>query len=73
LKPGEYHLKLDGTQVVLTDQESNRIDATAAVETGDHKFTGTAIVVSKADGTNRILSIELGGSTSRVVFESVGQ
>lgn len=70
LKPGEYHLKLDGTQVLLIDKYGKQIDTTATVETGDRKFSGTAILSSNADGSNRILSIELGGSKNKVVFES---
>jgi hypothetical protein len=72
LKPGEYHVKLAGSQVVLTDQAGNQIDATPKVETADHKFDHTAVIYSTADGTNRILSVELGGSSNRVVFESGG-
>jgi hypothetical protein len=73
LKPGEYHLKLDGTQVVLTDKYGNRIDTTATVENSGRRFPDTVVFGSKADGANRILSIELGGSKSKVVFESTGQ
>ena len=69
LKAGEYRLKLDGTQVVLIDKAGNQIDTTAKVETAEHKFDQTSISISKADGANRIISIQLGGSTNRVVFE----
>ena len=69
LKPGEYKLKLDGTQVVLIDNGGKQIDTTAKVETADRKFNQTSISISTADGSNRIISIELGGSTNRVVFE----
>jgi hypothetical protein len=69
LKAGEYRLKLDGTQVVLIDKAGKQIDTTAKVETAEHKFDQTSISISKADGANRIISIQLGGSTNRVVFE----
>ena len=69
LKPGEYRIKLDGAQVVLLDNAGKRIDTTAKIETAEHKFDQTSISVSKADGTNRIISIQLGGSTNRLVFE----
>ena len=69
LKPGEYHLKLDGSQVVLIDKNGNQIETTGTVETAERKFEGTAIATSKADGTNRILSIKLGGSRNSVVFQ----
>ena len=69
LKPGEYHIKLDGAQVVLTDHSGLRIDATAKVETAERKFTDTAVDASKDGDTDRILFIELGGSSNRVVFQ----
>ena len=69
LKPGEYSLKLDGSQVVLMDRDGRRIDTTAKVESADRKFDQTAISSSKADGTNRIEAIQLGGSKYRVVFQ----
>ena len=72
VKPGEYHLRLDGSQVVLIDQAGNQIDTTAKVETADHKFNQTSVTRSTADGANRILSVQLGGSSNRVVFESGG-
>jgi hypothetical protein len=69
LMPGEYHLKLDGSQALLMDATGHRIDAAAQVQTTDHKFDQTAVSTSKADGKNRIESIELGGSKIKVVFE----
>jgi hypothetical protein len=69
LKPGEYSLKLEGPQVLLMDGNGHRIDATAKVETTDNKFDQTKVSSSTVDGTNRIRSIELGGSKTKVVFE----
>jgi hypothetical protein len=69
LKPGEYSLKVDGSQVVLMDKTGRRIEATAKIETAERKFDQTAVSISKAEGTNRILWIALGGSKNRVVFE----
>lgn len=70
LKPGEYHLKLDGSQVVLIDRDGNQIETTATVETAERKFEAIAVGITKADGTNRILFIQLGGSKNKVVFQS---
>ncbi len=68
LSPGEYHLKLDGSQVVLIDKNGSQIETTATVETAERKFETPAIATRKADGTNRIMSIQLGGSRNKVVF-----
>ena len=69
LKPGEYRLKMDGSQIVLMDQTRHQIDITARLETSDHKFSQTSIKTSNEDGKARIMSIELGHTTSTVVFE----
>ncbi len=69
LKAGEYKLKVDGTQVLLIDNTGKQIDATAKVETAERKFDQTSISFSRADGGNRLISIQLGGTANRVVFE----
>jgi hypothetical protein len=69
LKAGEYSLKVDGEQVVLTDNGGHRIDVTAKIEAADQKFDKTAICISSADGAKRIEWIHLGGSKMRVVFQ----
>lgn len=69
LKPGEYSLKLDGTQVVLKDNAGHRMDVAATLEPAGRKFNETAVFITQADGTNRIEWIQLGGSNTRVMFE----
>jgi len=69
LKPGEYTVKVEGEQVVVSDRSGNRIDITATLETADRKFEHTAITTIDADGAKRIVSIEFGGTKCKVVFE----
>jgi hypothetical protein len=69
LKAGDYRLKLDGTQVVLTDKDGKVIDTNAKLETAEHKFDQTAILSRDSDGSHRIVSIQLGGTSYSVVFE----
>jgi hypothetical protein len=69
LKPGEYKLKVDGSQAVLMDNAGHRIDVSVKIEAADQKFNQTSVSISKAVGTNRIQSIQLGGSNSRVGFQ----
>lgn len=69
LKPGQYTLKLDGPKVVLIDSKGKSIETTAKIETADRKFDQTAISITKSDGANRLQSISLAGSKSKVVFE----
>jgi hypothetical protein len=69
LKPGQYTLKLDGSKVVLLDNRGKAVETTAKVETAGRKFDQTAVVISKQDGANRLQSVALAGSKSKVVFE----
>jgi len=69
LKPGAYHLKVNGTNVILQDSKGHQVDTTAKLEPASHKYDWTAVATSTAGGTERIESIELGGSRTKVVFQ----
>ena len=69
LKPGDYNIKVDGEQVTVTDKSGNRIDTTAKLETADSKFEHTAVTTTGGYGPKKILSIEIGGTKCKLVFE----
>ena len=69
LRPDAYTLKIEGSQVILTNRAGHQLAVNATVEPAARKFSDTAVWTSRADGANRIQSIELGGSRSRVVFQ----
>lgn len=69
LKPGDYKLKLDGSQAVLMDRKGHTIETATKVETVDHKFNQTSIATSTQNGANKIESIELVGSKTKVLFQ----
>ncbi len=69
LAPGQYTLKLEGSQVVLLDRNGKKIEASAKVEPADKKYDYTAVFLSKEDGKNKIQWITLAGSKNKVVFE----
>jgi hypothetical protein len=69
LKPGQYRLRLDGSQVVLLDKTGHQIDTAARVEESEGKFDQTSVTTTRVDGTVRIESVELGGSHTKVVFQ----
>jgi hypothetical protein len=70
LKPGDYTVKVDGDQVVVTDKGGNRIETAAKLETADRKFEHTSITTIDGDGAKRIVSIEFGGSKYKIVFDA---
>jgi hypothetical protein len=69
LKPGEYRIEVEGSSVVLKDDEGHQIDANASLETVDQKYDQTSVVTSTADGANRLEYIELGGTKDKIEFK----
>jgi len=69
LKPGEYEVKLQGSQVVLTDEAHGKsITVPVTVEQNAKKFDDTQVETTTKNGTDNIHSISLGGSTTRIVL-----
>lgn len=69
LKPGEYTVKVDGSQIALTDHMRRRIETPATLEAGDRKFTETSLIMSTDNGEQRIVLIQLGNTTNKIVFQ----
>jgi hypothetical protein len=69
LTPGEYKVKVDGTNAVFTNNSSFKSVSTAVkVETSEKKFKDTAVdSVSSASGQT-VQSITIGGTTTKLEF-----
>jgi len=69
LKPGEYKLKVEGTQAVFTDVESSKSwTAPVKVENGARKFDQTVVESSTQGDMAHIHTIDLGGSNTKLEF-----
>jgi hypothetical protein len=69
LKPGEYKLKVDGSQAVITDQQNAKsVTVPVKVENSDKKFDYTTVESSKQGGMDSIQAIDLGGSNTRLTL-----
>lgn len=69
LKPGQYRLKIDGTNAVFTEVNSAKAFTTVVkVQTSEKKFEQTRVGTTKDNGTDVIKDIELGGSKTKVEF-----
>jgi hypothetical protein len=68
LKPGEYSLKLKGSNAVFTNVETGKsFTAPVKVQAGSKKFDNTAVDTTKeSNGTEDMTTIELGGSTTQL-------
>ena len=69
LKPGDYKVKLEGSEAIFTDSSSKSVTVPVKVEKAEKKFDATAVETKTENGTKSIEAIRLGGSTTRLVFE----
>ena len=69
LTPGEYKVKVDGTNAVFTNNSSYKSVTTAVkVETSEKKFRDTAVDSVKNPAGNTVTSISVGGTTMKLDF-----
>ena len=70
LKPGQYNVKVEGSNVVFTDvtNASKKFTTPAKIQEGDKKFSDTKVQSSKQGDTDTIEEIQLGGSKTKVGF-----
>jgi hypothetical protein len=70
LKPGEYKLKVEGTQAVFTDVQSSKTwTAPVKIENADRKFGQTAMETTNSGDMDHIQAIDLGGSNTKLKFD----
>jgi hypothetical protein len=66
LQPGQYKVKIEGSQAVFTDDHNKSFTVPATMENGDRKFNYTSVETADHDGTNTMQAIEIGDSKTRV-------
>ena len=68
LAAGDYRLKIEGTNAILTDSHRKSFTAPIKVENATHKFTFTAVETAPEGSAERITAIDLAGSTTQIEF-----
>ncbi len=70
LNAGEYKVSLRGSVALITDKKSEK-SYTVVVKTEDSesKFEHTFIATSKRDGENKLISLSIGGTKTKIIFE----
>jgi hypothetical protein len=70
LKAGDYKVALAGTKVTFTALQTGKAAKTdATVQTADKKFALTAVDAESVSGANKIHEIDLGGTTTKLMFQ----
>ena len=68
LNPGDYRLKLDGSNAVFTDADGNHYTAPVSVQQATKKFDNTEVETEKVAGQDRIEEIRLSGTKMKLEF-----
>jgi hypothetical protein len=68
LKPGEYEVKVSGTEAVFTNEGGKSFKVPVTVGQSDKKFDNTAVESTNKDGQDTIQEIDLGGSNTKLQF-----
>jgi hypothetical protein len=69
LKAGEYKLDVKDNSVVITNIKQ-KVEVPAKIENGAKKFDRTRVLYNENKGKFTIQEIELGGTTTKVTFDS---
>ncbi len=69
LKAGDYNLDVQKDSVVIA-QGKHRLEVPATIESTGKKYGRTQILFNESNGKLSIRQIELGGTSTRVVFDS---
>jgi hypothetical protein len=68
LRPGQYDVKVDAAGKVTFKMGKNVIEAPAKIENNTSKFANTHFTTTSVKGQSQLLELDLGGTTSKVVF-----
>jgi hypothetical protein len=70
LPAGEYSLKVDGSNAVFTNVDSNKsVTTPVKIDTADKRFDVTSVETVQQGNATRIEDIQLGGSTTTLDFK----
>ena len=69
LKPGDYKLVIEGDKAKLTGGKQT-VEAQVSVQKADAKYGTTSVRYGANGGTQAVQEIRLGGTATKVIFES---
>jgi len=68
LKPGEYAVALKKDQAVFTNPDGKTFSVPVKIEQAQAKFSATMALTKDVNGSPALTEIDLGGSTTRMMF-----
>lgn len=70
LKAGDYQLNVKENSVIILRNNKNQVEVPAKVEDMHRKFDRTRVLYNESNGKFSIQEIELGGTTTKLTFDS---
>jgi len=68
LAPGEYKVKVDGSNAVFTDSKYKSVSTAVKVENAEKKFRDTAVDSVTTGDAQTVTAISVGGTTTKLDF-----
>jgi len=70
LQAGDYKVAVAGTKVTFTAMKTGKsVETDATVQAAEKKFAMTLVDAESVAGANKIHEIDLGGTTTKVMFQ----
>jgi VCBS repeat-containing protein len=70
LQAGDYKVAVTGSKATFTALKTGKsVETDITVQTAEKKFALTTVDAEAASGTNKIHEIDLGGTTTKVMFQ----
>ena len=66
VKAGDYKVQVEGNKAIIKSGKTV-VEAPAKLETADHKFQSTGVVM---DSKQKVQEIQIGGTIERIVFQT---
>jgi hypothetical protein len=70
LKAGEYQLNVKENSVVIVKNNKQQMEVPAKIENTNQKYSRTRVLYNENKGKFSIQEIELGGTTTKLTFDS---
>jgi hypothetical protein len=70
LKAGEYQLNVKENSVIIVKNNKQQVEVPAKVENTNQKYGRTRVLYNENKGKFSIQEIELGGTTTKLTFDS---
>jgi predicted ThiF/HesA family dinucleotide-utilizing enzyme len=68
MKPGQYEVSVKKDQAVITNEDGKSFSVPVKIEQEAKKFGQTMVGTKKGTGSEEVSEIDLGGSTTKLVF-----